>query len=209
MRSARAGLTGLRTADKIAKALLVETKMTGNVNFTTPDPTLLVLKTGREALEVAQVAAAGGDHAKIFERNVAEAELDQLLVREALYVSNVAQGDPVIILSSGFDLRKEPAPIGPLAAPSELRTRTGLLPGEVKVRWKPVYGAYYYQVYMSDTDPNDVATWKLVGMTSRSGFDSTGLKPATHVWYRVNCLGAGDYVSPYSDPAKGFVAPES
>ena len=28
------------------------------------------------------------------------------------------------------------------------------------------------------------------------------------VWYRVNCLGAGGFVSPFSDPAKGFVAPE-
>lgn len=207
MRSARAGLSGLRTADKVAKALLVETKMTGNASFPTPDPTLLVLKAGREKLELAMVAAATGDHTKIFERNVAEAELDQLLVRESLYVSNVANGDAVIILSSGFELRKEPAPIGPLPAPIELRAHAGLLPGDVNVRWKPVKGAYYYQVYVSDKDPNDGGTWQLVGMTSAASFDSTGNKAATYVWYRVNCLGAAGYVSPYSDPAKGFAAP--
>ncbi len=208
MRSARAGLSGLRPTDKVAKALLVETKMTGNANFPTPEPTLLELKAGREKLEVAIVEAAGGDHAKIFERNVAEAELDQLLVREALYVSNVAQGDPVIILSSGFELRQEPTPIGPLPAPSELRASSGLLPGDVKLRWKPTYGAYYHQVEMSVTDPNDGATWKLAGMTSAANFASTGNVPATYVWYRVTCLGAAGYVSPYSDPAKGFAAPK-
>ena len=60
---------------------------------------------------------------------------------------------------------------------------------------------------MSVTDPNDAATWKLVGMTSSAHFASTGNAPATHLWYRVNCLGAAGYVSPYSDPAKGFSAP--
>lgn len=198
----------MRPTDKVAKALLVETKMTGNANFPTPDPTMLELKAGREKLEVAIVEAAGGDHAKIFERNVAEAELDQLLVREALYVSNVAQGDPVVILSSGFELRKEPSPKGPLPAPTELRAQTGLLPGDVKLRWKPEDGAYYYQVEGSTTDPNDGGTWKLVGMTSAASFDSTGNTPGKYVWYRVACLGAAGYVSPYSDPAKGFAAPE-
>ncbi|MBK9762524.1 MAG: hypothetical protein KBA60_14170 [Flavobacteriales bacterium] len=209
MRTARAGLTGLRPADKVAKALLLETKMTGNANFPTPDPTLVDLKTGREKLEVAMVAAANGDHVRIFERNVAEVELDQLIVRLAMYVSNVAQGDPLIILSSGFDLRKEASPIGPLPAPADLRTHTGAQTGTVDLHWKPEYGAYYYQVYMTDKDPNDGATWQLVGMTSKASFLGTGLPPATHVWYRVNCLGAGGFVSPFSDPAKGFVAPEA
>lgn len=207
MRSARAGLSGLRPADKVAKALLVETKMTGNASFLTPDPTLLVLKAGREKLETAMVAAATGDHTKIFERNVAEAELDQLLVREALYVSNVAQGDPVLILSSGFELRQEPTPIGPLPAPTELRARTGSKPGDIDLRWKPTYGAYYYQVEASVTDPNDGATWKLAAMTSAAHYESKGNVPATYVWFRVTCLGAAGYVSPYSDPAKGFAAP--
>ena len=45
-------------------------------------------------------------------------------------------------------------------------------------------------------------------MTSKASFLGTGLPPVTHVWYRVNCLGAGGSVSPFSDPAMGFVAPE-
>lgn len=208
MRTARAGLTGLRPTDKVAKALLLETKMTGNANFPTPDPTLVELKTGREALEMAIVEAASGDRVKIFERDVAEVELDQLIVREAMYVSNVAQGDAVVILSSGFDLRKEPSPIGPLDAPSELRTKTGTKPGELDLRWKPEYGAYYYQVYMTDKDPNSGADWQLVAMTSSAHYAATGLPPATYVWFRVNCLGAKGFISPFSDPAKGFVAPE-
>jgi hypothetical protein len=208
MRSARAGLSGLRPADKVAKALLVETKMTGNASFPTPDPSLLLLKAGREILETAMVEAATGDHTKIFERNVAEAGLDQLLVREALYVSNVAQGDPVVILSSGFELRQEPTPKGPLPAPTELRARPGLKPGDIDLRWKPSADAYYYQVEASDADPNNGGTWKLLAMTSAAHYASKGNTPAAYVWFRVTCLGAAGYVSPYSDPAKGFAAPD-
>lgn len=207
MRSARAGLTGLRPADKVAKALLLETKLAGNPNFPTPDPTIIALKAAREKLELAMVEAASGDRVKIFERDVAEAELDQLIVRLALYVTNTANGDAVMILSSGFELRKEPSPIGPLPAPTELRGASGLKTGETDLRWKPVYGAYYYQVEMCTTDPNDGGTFQLVGMTSKASFAGAGLAPATYVWYRVNCLGAGGFISGYSDPAKVFVAP--
>ncbi|MCC6936632.1 MAG: hypothetical protein IT226_00285 [Flavobacteriales bacterium] len=208
MRTARAGLTGLRPTDKVAKALLLETKMTGNPDFPSPSPTLVELKAGRETLEAAIVEAAGGDHANVFLRNVAEAELDKLIVRLAMDVSQTANGDAAKILSTGFELRKEGDPIGPLPGPSDLRARTGLLPGTVDLRWKPEYGAYYYQVELSITDPNEGGSWTLAGMTSKASFAGTGLAPATHVWYRVSCLGAGGYVSPYSDPAKGFAAPK-
>lgn len=181
--------------------------MTGNANFPTPDPALVELKGARETLETAITDAATGDHTKIFERNVAEAELDQIIVRLALYVTNVANGDAVVILSSGFELRKEAAPIGPLPAPADLRAHTGPQPGTVDLRWRPEHGAYYYQVYASTTDPNDGGTWQLVGMSSRASFAVTGMPPATHVWLRVNGLGAKGYVSPFSDPAKGFAAP--
>ena len=177
MKTARAGLTGLRPTDKVAKALLLETKMAGNPYFPLPNPTLPEVLAGREKLEVAIVEAAGGDHTKIFLRNLAEAELDQLIVRLAMYVSQVANGDPAIILSSGFEMRKEGEPIGPLPAPSDLRGQSGQLPGTTHLRWKPVYGAYYYQVYMSITDPNDGPSWVLVGMTSKASFDGNGLKP--------------------------------
>jgi len=208
MKTARAGLTGLRPTDKVAKALLLDMKMTGNANFPTPSPTLAELLAGRGSLEVAIAEAMGGDHEKVFLRNKAEAELDKLIVRLAMYVSQVANGDAAIILSSGFELRKEGDPIGPLPAPSDLRGSTGELPGTTHLRWKPVHGAYYYQVYMSTTDPNDGASWVLVGMTSKASFDGTELEPATHVWYRVECLGAAGYVSSVSDPAKVFVAPK-
>ena len=206
MRQARAGITGLSPTDKVAKALLVETKMTGNLSFPTPDPTLAELKTGREALETAITEAAGGDHAKIFARNLSEAALDDLLVRMAMYVSNTSAGDELKILSSGFELRKQPEPIGPLDAPTELEASTGAKPGEIDLRCKPVKGAYYYQVQINATDPDAEVSWTLLALTSRASFEATALDPGKHYWFRMCALGAAG-TSPFSDPAKGFSAP--
>jgi len=205
MRQARAGITGLSPTDKVAKALLVETKMTGNPDFATPEPTLLELKAGREALETAITEAAGGDHAKVFARQLAEAALDDLLVRMAMYVSNKAAGDELKILSTGFELRKLPEPIGPLSAPIDLEARTGALPGSIDLRCKPVKGAYYYQVFVNATDPEVEASWTLLALTARASNEAL-LEPARHYWFRMNALGAAG-ASPFSDPAKGFSAP--
>ncbi|MBK7112921.1 MAG: hypothetical protein IPH60_10820 [Flavobacteriales bacterium] len=113
MKTARAGLTGLRPTDKVAKALSLDMKMTGNANSRPVQHSLSCWPA--RSLEVAIAEAMGGDHEK-FLRNKAEAELDKLIVRLAMDVSQVANGDAAIILSSGFELRKEGDPIGPLPA---------------------------------------------------------------------------------------------
>lgn len=206
MKQAKVGLTTLSPTDKVAKSLLVETKMTGNANFTTPIPAVAELKAGREALETAISEAAGGDHAKIFARNVAEADLDDLLVRMALYVTNTANGDEGIILSSGYEVRKSAEPIGPLPAPQDLEARTGPFEGEVELHWKRVYGSHEYHVYVNTEDPSDPNKWTLIGVCTRARFTATGLPPAKYAWFRVTATGTAG-TSPVSDPAKGFVAP--
>lgn len=204
MKIAKAGITGLSATELVAKALLVETKMTGNLNFPTPDPTLLVLKTKREAVETGIVEAASGDHAKVFAKNLAVAELKDALVREAAYVSHVAAGDVLIILGSGLEPRKEAEPIGPLGPPVDLLARAGDKPGEMLVDWAPERGARYYHLEIT-TDPDDGTTWKLFGVGSKSSFKATGLEPGKAYWFRVQALGSAG-PGPYSDPAKGYAA---
>lgn len=180
--------------------------MTGNPNFLTPAPKILDLTAAREVLETAIMEAAGGDHAKVFARQVAEAAMDDLLVRMAMYVSNTSAGDELKILSSGFELRKQPEPIGPLEAPTELEARTGALPGAIDLRCRPVKGAYYYQVEVNATDPAVEAQWTLLALTPRVSYEATGLDPGKHYWFRMTAMGAAG-TSPVSDPAKGFSAP--
>ncbi len=208
MKQARAGLAGLSPTDKVAKALLVETMMNGNAAFVTPVPTLLEVKAGRDTLATAITEAASGDHAKVFAKQVAEAALDSLIVRIAMYVTNTAKGNETIILSSGLEVRKGPSRIGKLPAPENLSARSGSFTGQVDTHWDKVHGAYEYEMYANTTDPNDASKWLLVGIVSRTRFTVQGLEPGKAVWFRVTASGAAG-TSPASDPAKGYAAPEA
>lgn len=208
MKQAKVGLSNLSPTDKVAKSLLVETMMTGNANFATPEPKVVDLATGRTALAAAITEAAGGDHAKIFARQVAEAALDDLLLRMALYVTNTAKGDEGIILSSGFEARKAPEPIGPLPAPENLSAQMGDFEGQVVLRWSPVRGVHEYHVYVNSVSPDDATKWQLVGLSTRARFTVNGLDPGKFAWFRTTASGTAG-TSPVSDPAKGFAAPSA
>ncbi|MBK9193885.1 MAG: fibronectin type III domain-containing protein [Flavobacteriales bacterium] len=146
--------------------------------------------------------SAGGDHEKVVIRQKAEDALGILLLREALYVSNVAQGDEPIILSSGFEARKPPTPIGPWQPPWP----SGPLPGSIDLRWDPVKGAHWYRLLVNSTDPDVEAQWTVLDEITQASFAATGLDPAKHYWFRVCAVGP---LGPgaFSDPAKGFSAP--
>ncbi|HLG35736.1 MAG TPA: hypothetical protein VI757_12715 [Bacteroidia bacterium] len=76
--------------------------MTGNGNFVTPDVPLPVLGGAADDLELKYNKAQGGGPADTEAQNAAELVLDDLIRKEAGYVSRIADGDTVIITSSGF-----------------------------------------------------------------------------------------------------------
>ena len=81
----------------------VITDMTLNSGiFTAPDVTMAALQALRDSLNTKTIAADGGDHTAIAERDAAEVLLDTALKTEASYVSHKALGDLVIISKSGF-----------------------------------------------------------------------------------------------------------
>ena len=207
MRAAKAGITGLTPTEVVAKSLLVETKLTGNPHFV-PEPTIAALTAQRAVVEAAIVDSAGGDHAKVYARNVEVAKLKAMLVAEAHTVTAQAQGDVVKILSSGFEARKLPEPFGPLPAPEAVEARTGDKPGEIKVQCGPVKGAHYYHWYINSENPDDQALWQLFSVGSKASFVASGLRPGGRYWFSVEAqgpLGAG----PLSDPAKGYAGNEA
>lgn len=201
--TAVAGVSKLNANGLVAKSLFVETKMAGNANFPTPVPALAALTAGREELEDAMVEAMdGGKTAHLRKRN-AVANLTMLLIEEAAYVTSVSGGDEVKIISSGFDVRKVPTPIGDLNAPGNLRATFTEFPGRVKLRWDPEYGAYSYLVYRKP-DGADEDAYAVVANVTRASFEDEGLTTGKFYWYKVVALGAAG-PSPASDPARTLV----
>lgn len=203
MRGIKVGLDGLSALDKVAKALFIETKLTGNADFASPQPAIADLKTAREKLEAAIAATLDGGKAATFAKNQAEAEVDEVITQLAGYVVSVAGGDEALILSAGYEVRKPGGPIGELKAPPNLRADLTAQQGEIKADWDVVRGAHEYEVQRNSTEPIGEAGWTTIAYTTKSKHIDTGLASGSVHWYRVRARGtAGD--SPWSDPARAM-----
>jgi hypothetical protein len=82
----------------------VITKMTGNATYPTPDPALTVITPSLEAFKTALTNMNQGGTATTLARDEARAALIALLRQLVLYIEKTANGDPVKLLSSGFDI---------------------------------------------------------------------------------------------------------
>ncbi|MBK7382580.1 MAG: fibronectin type III domain-containing protein [Flavobacteriales bacterium] len=203
MKTIKIGLAGLSALDKVAKALFIESKLTGNIAFPGAAALLVLLLAARLKLENAIAAALDGGKAATFAKNEAEAELDEIITQIAGYVVSVAGHDEALIHSAGFDVRKPSTPIGDLKAPSNLRADLTDKVGEIQADWDPVYGTHEYEFQRNSVEPLIEANWLLLGMTTKSEFLDKGLASGSFHWYRVRARGtAGN--SPWSDPARAM-----
>lgn len=188
--------------EKAIKCQEIVTSMTGNPNYLTPNPDLASISTAIQELAEAYEAALDlGMTKKAIMREKNEA-LNNLMRTLRDYVNEVGNGDEVILMSSGFDLAKLPSPIGALSAPINLRALYSETPGEVNLRWKPVYGAATYKAQYKP-DGQDNAEWLDAGLSTKGRFTVTGLNNAQYYWFRVAASGAAGQ-SPFSDPARGL-----
>ena len=174
MKIIKAGLTGLKAANLVAKSAHVEEAMTDNVNFATPTPSIADLTAARLALTAAIIEAQGRASAAITTRNEAAKTMARLITALSRYV-NSATDDVSIAVTSGFSLAKLPDPVEQLDAPTNYVGGRGNLAGEIKLRWKGVRGARMYQTYICEGDPSTDGVWRPAGMSSKGRITITGL----------------------------------
>lgn len=174
----------------------VVTNMTGNTNYTTPEPTLAAVTTGLDDLQAKMDAAAVGGKVDMDVRNTAwEASIMQLRSL-ATYVQLNCQNDLDILQSAGFVSTKTPAPVGPLPAPENLRSSYTGTSGEVILRINRVLGVtagYTYQ--QADSPAGPFAT---IGVSNKTRFTATGLTPAKTYWFQACANGAAGPSGPCS-----------
>jgi hypothetical protein len=190
MRIIKAGTGNLRVADLVGKTQHVVGKMTGNVNFASPSPSLADVTAALTNLETAIPAAQDRSSSAIATKNSSAKKLSGLLVQLARYVNSVAGGDIDMAVSSGFELAKVPDPIDKLEAPTKFDAKRGTIAGQVELRWKGVRGGRLYNTYICDGDPTNAAsTWTHVGTSSKARFTAKGLVTDKQYSFRVTALG--------------------
>lgn len=208
MAKVKLGLGSMTPDEILSLTNQIITAMTGNANFTTPNPSLasvttaLTLATTKVA---AQKAAQQAAKQATDDRDAAIATLVTLVTSLSDYVANVTQGNKVKIESAGMSVKASAAPIGPLPQVQNLSITAGDAEGRLDLQWDPVRGTKNYQVQMS-TDPNVPANWKLVDSCSGSKLSLTGLTSGQKLWFRVKARApkaAND--GAWSDPATKIV----
>ena len=168
-----------------------------NEQFTALKDTIAGVEKDLNEFDLALANAGGHDRTLVSIKNDKKALLRLSLANLALSVSQAAKGDRSILLSSGFDIRKDRdnSQKKPLALNVELGNA-----GEATTRIQPIKNtrAYMHQ-YTNDPLTPD-STW--IGETTlQRRYTFKGLAPAAKIWFRVAMLdktGHWIYLEPVS-----------
>jgi hypothetical protein len=205
MNKIKLNLRNMNYSEKLQFARQIVTSMTGNANFTTPEPPLTAVSSAADALEAAYNEANVARQeaaAKVSSQDDKDSALNAVLMKLANYVENASDGDESKILSAGMSLRSKPSPIGALTIPSGLTATAGDKEGEIDISWDPVNGAKSYVVEQSP-EPLTSTSWKQVTISTKSNYTVLGLVSGAKYWFRVCGIGAAGQ-GPWSDPATKY-----
>jgi hypothetical protein len=203
MAKVKLDLKNLKPDETIALANTIKTAMTGNANFTAPNPTLTALgtliTTAETKLSAAHAARVALDLA-MDERDAATAALRAGLTQEAAYVENITGGDRAKIESAGMGVRGDGARLGGPTQVLNLVVAEGDREGALAVDWERLRGVKSYEVQTS-ADPITATSWSFKMSASKSSATLKGLTSGSRVWVRVRAIGAENATGPWSDPA--------
>jgi hypothetical protein len=202
MAKVKLDLKALNPDATVALANTIKTAMTGNSNFGTPNPTLVLLGTDITAATTkinAYNSALTASQTAMADRDAALAKLRQSLSQLAAYVENISGGDAVKIESAGMSVRSAATKIGVPAQALNLVLTEGDFEGTLDAAWDAVYGASSYEIQTSP-DPMTATSWTFKMTSPKSSATLPALTMGARVWVRVRAVGAAG-PGPWSDPA--------
>ncbi|MBL0309875.1 MAG: hypothetical protein IPP77_09430 [Bacteroidetes bacterium] len=189
-------------AQQVEKTREIILQSTGNPNLVNPVPSLADLATAADSLELASIEASGGDKDEKAIMRIRRKELKVLIVRFADFVQTQSGGDEEIILSSGFEVRKQPSPIPVPAIPPTVKVLPATHEGQLVVVVKPVRdaSAYLFRMYPGSLSEAPV----IIGASVKKGrFVAQNLNGLSRYWFSVCAMNASG-MSGWSDPAMGI-----
>lgn len=185
-----------------SKTHSIISSMTGNANFPNPVPAIADVQAAATAFAAALIKAGTGNRVDVADKNAKRETLTGSLRILGTYVNMVANGDRTQLLSSGFDISKEPQP-AVLTKPENLKVENGLSSGQLLVTVKAVKGAYaYLHEYTTDATLAP-GSWVTTNSTT-SRHLLTNLQPGTVYFCRVGALGSNNQLL-YSDAVSRMV----
>ena len=195
------GLDRITPSALLVKARNLVSKLTGNIAFPTPTPTLPVVTAAADVLEAAINAHdANPGPGEVVDRNIAFQAMKGIVTDLGGYVQAASNGDLALIKSAGCGVRRTGSPIGELPAPKGMLAVSTPYPGRIDISWGGVRGRSMYEPEICEGDPNVEANWRVLFLTSRNRHSITGLRSDAVYHFRVKAIGTAG-ASPLSEPA--------
>jgi hypothetical protein len=170
----------------------IVTAMTGNANFTNPEPALAAVTAALDELQLAETATQARTHGAAATRNDKKGTVVQLLEQVKGYIQKTADANmengASIIQSAGLSVKKPAA-----RAPKTFEAKPGAVSGSVKLVTKSAgHRASYEWQYSTDGGK----TWLSAPVTLQAKTTISGLVPGATVTFRyrgVTKTGEGDW----------------
>jgi hypothetical protein len=121
--------------------------MTNNPHFPAPNPALEQMIEDNAAYLILLSKIKNGSKVDTIMKEKLRKALEVPLKRLAAYVQTTSGGDEAIIVSSGFDIKKTPSTINPLAKPTGVKVTMGVEKGNVVVSYDRINRARTYIVH--------------------------------------------------------------
>lgn len=190
-------------AELSGKGDLIHEKMTGNLAYPTPEPTLDALKAANASFYQACNTAKNGSKESTVIKNNLRAELEQVLRNLGMYVQTASKGDEATILSSGFDVHKQPESSGPLPKPTNLQVKPATNHGSMLLSCGVVKRAISYLFEYRELPATGENSWEqLVSTKHKTQID--GLNSGKQYAFRVAGLNS-DPSRNWSDEVSSYV----
>jgi hypothetical protein len=160
--------------------------ITGNTAFPTPLPALAIVVAARNAYTAAVTQGQDSRLGRSLRKKTRQA-LVALLRQLAHYVEDTSAGDRTVLMSSGFPIQQIGAPIGPLAAPTQVRLAKGKTSGTAIARCRRIVRARGYQWRIAPAATPTAWSPVVTTFAAHAEFDS--LTPTTVYVVQVCAVG--------------------
>jgi hypothetical protein len=200
------GTSKLRPALLLAFLQSIIEKLTGNLSFPDLPIDLTALNALATAFANSIAKATQGTPSARAARDAKVLQVRAALNTTADYIRLASAGNAEMLASSGFPMRKQPEPVGPIGTPLIRFARMTGITGQTELAWFAVHGSKSYQVWQTETDPAEASVqWTPVASTTKVRLLVNGLVSFKAYWFCVEALGA-EGAGAKSEPVIGRAA---
>lgn len=177
--------------------------ITGNANFPAPlpppgtfDPALANYTNILEQITATEIALDG----LRVQRGQFRDTLEEMLTERGDYVERTSGGDPVKIISAGFEVQAEGSATTSIDKPTDLSATMGDDEGEIDLSCHAVLRAKSYIIeYREHSDTAAPGAWIQGKVSTRSSCTISGFVSGKKYGFRIRALGPNELESPWSD----------